>query len=54
MTLGDARGSAHALFATLAETLAVVEAVCDTRGDAHVLVNTVADTLPEKVAIGDF
>ena len=42
MTLGDARGDAHALVYTLADTLVVVEAVDDTPGDTKALVETLA------------
>ena len=42
MTLGDTQSDANALFDTLADTAAEVEAVTlgDTRGDAHALVDT--------------
>ena len=40
VTLGDARGDAHALVKTLADMLAEVGTVGDTRGDAHALVDT--------------
>ena len=51
-TLGDARSDAHALVATLADTLAEIEAVTpgDKRGDTHTLVEILANTLAEVKA----
>ena len=47
VTLGVARGDAHAQVDTLADTLAELEAVTlgDTQGESHALVDTLADTL---------
>ena len=52
-TLGDARSHAHALVATLAETLAEIEAVTprDKWGDAHTLVEILSNTLAEVEAV---
>ena len=49
--VGDKRGDVQALFDTLADPIAEVDAVTvgDTQGDAHAVVDTVADTLQEAV-----
>ena len=52
MTLGETVGNAQALFDTLADSLAEVEAdtLGNTGGDAKALVDTLADTLAEEVS----